>query len=134
MKGQKLFVRAVEPGDAPELRAFYLQEQNQAVPERFETGSIAKLLGRIVCHVAHSPAESGRRQITRIQVARELRGKQVGRASMQQIEQQLKEGGTLALVVDGSCFAAGFFQKIGFTHDGETLVRPLTSHPDKGDS
>jgi N-acetylglutamate synthase-like GNAT family acetyltransferase len=122
MRGQRLFVRAIEPEDHDQVRRF-LQSHcgHQSVPA---CGLLGKLAGNLVAVLGmHITADAV--QITDIVVAAELRRKRIGRVMVSELEQMASKTDCRRLVVEGPWDAPGFLQRIGFDRDGERWIRRL---------
>lgn len=115
MKGQKLFVRPRESADLPAVRAFFAREVAEFPESLWEAeGIVAKLVGEIAAHVAIRVTTGDELWIEHIYVARELRRKRVGRATMADLEKVASGLGCRRLVVRNDCSAKDFFRKLGF--------------------
>src|SRR5689334_9531930 len=90
MRGQRLFVRPIEPGDADTVRGFLAAHGGRgalrapdAVPP---CGLIGKLLGELVAVMAIDLGETDGVRIRDLIVAPELRRKRIGRVMMSELE------------------------------------------------
>lgn len=118
MRGQKLFVRPMEAADRDAVREF-LARESPASPLP-ETALIGKLIGELVAVLAMEiTADSA--AIRDLVVKHDLRRKRIGRFMIDELgslASKLDRGITLA------CDApAEFAAKVGFTQDGDRLVR-----------
>lgn len=111
MKGQRLFVRAMETSDHDGVRAFL-----GYVPE---LGFIGKLVGELVAVLAVTPDGNDALRIENLFVADELRRKRIGRFML---EEAARQAG-VTLVVEQPGEARAFFERVGFEPVGERLVR-----------
>lgn len=120
MRGQRLFVRPIDPADHEAVRAFL-----GYVPP---CGLLGKLVGNLVAVLAMEITDEGLR-IDDLVVARDLRRKRIGRF-------MLDEAGAVAakldrdrLIVEGDRLVAErsdageFLLRVGFYPEGERFVR-----------
>jgi len=121
VRGQKLFIRPIESGDAESVRLFFAANANgSAVPAM---GLIGKLVGDLVAVLAMEITTDAV-QIADLIVARELRRKRIGRFMVEELARLAKKIDRDRLVVDPPADAREFFRRIGF--DGERqMVRVL---------
>lgn len=116
MKGQKLFVRPIEAGDAASLRAFAAQHGGDPAPS---AGLIGKLVGELVATLSMA-IEPDAIRIIDLVVAEELRRKRVARV-------MLNELAILAATIKRDWLVAGvkhreFLERVGF-HEADGLMR-----------
>ena len=116
MKGQKLFVRPVEAGDAAVLRAFASLHGGDPAPS---AGIIGKLVGELAA-VLTMEIEPDAIRIVDLVVAEELRRKRVARV-------MLSELGILAAQMNREWLVAGvahrpFLERVGF-HEADGLMK-----------
>jgi len=123
MRGQKLFVRAIESGDAALLRDFMaVHACVDAVPA---CGLIGKLLGELVAVMAISYDEPAAIRIDAIVVARELRRKRIGRVMIEELSHLAAKMERDWLIADASGDAREFLQRVGFVERGNQMVRKV---------
>src|SRR5262245_23970610 len=121
MRGQRLFVRPIESGDADAVREFFATNgYGNAVPA---CGLIGKLLGELVAvmDIDLSAAEGIR--VRDLLVARELRRKRIGRVMMNEAEVFAAKMERDWLIVERSETAREFLRRVGFVEDGSRMVR-----------
>src|SRR5512140_2667735 len=115
MKGQRLFVRASEPGDAAAIAA--LHDGNAcAHPDGF----VGKIVGEIVAH-ATVRIHEGRAEIECLVVSVPMRRKRVARLLLRDIA-ALVAPATLAVPLD--CALRNYFVVAGFEEADGMLQRP----------
>jgi GNAT superfamily N-acetyltransferase len=120
MKGQRLYVRPMDAGDAAAVNAFLARYGNSASPTP-SCGLVGKLVGDLVAVLTMEVTETAIR-IEDLIVAEELRGKRVGRVMMNELH-------ALAAKLDrkrieaGHGPADGFLRRVGFEEEGTTWVR-----------
>jgi ribosomal protein S18 acetylase RimI-like enzyme len=119
MKGQRLFVRAIESGDQDAVRSFLSTEGRTSTPS---VGLLGKLVGDLVA-VLEMQITSDAVLIHDIVVKRELRRKRIGRVMLDELEQIAARIERHQLVVDGGNNAAEFLQRVGFEREGARWVR-----------
>jgi ribosomal protein S18 acetylase RimI-like enzyme len=120
MKGQRLFIRPVEAGDAPAIAEFLSSHApDSSVPA---CGLLAKLVGDLVAVIALDLDGDDSVTITDIVVAPAFRRKRIGRAIVEEAVQLARKLERKALVAPVSG-APGFFRRIGFEDSGSNLVR-----------
>jgi predicted GNAT family N-acyltransferase len=123
MRGQKLFVRAIEAGDADAVREFLAANgDGNAAPA---SGLLGKLLGGVVAVMAIDLSEPGEVRIERLVVARELRKKRIGRVMMNEVEVLASKLERDWLIMDASGDAREFLRRVGFVEDGKRMVRKV---------
>jgi len=121
MRGQKLYVRPIEPGDTEIVRNFLATNGKQnAVPA---CGLIGKLVGELVAVMTIDLSELNGVRLDDLIVAPELRRKRIGRV-------MINELGTLAakmerewLIAEPRGGAREFLRRVGFTDDGSRMVK-----------
>jgi len=121
VRGQRLFVRPIDSGDAEDVRRFFAaNEKDRDAPT---LGLIGKLVGNLVA-VLEMELTSDAIRIDDVFVARDLRRKRIGRFMVDEAAKLAKKMDRDRLVVAAPADARGFFQRIGF-EDGEfqTMVR-----------
>jgi GNAT superfamily N-acetyltransferase len=122
MRGQKLFVRPVEPSDAGSIDLFLQAEQHPRQTPAL--GLVGKLVGNLVSLVALD-READALRITDIFVARELRRKRIGRYMLGEAAQLARLMNLQRLVVDAPGDAAEFLRRVGFVEEEGRMVRWL---------
>lgn len=116
VKGQKLFVRPVETGDAAQLRAFASQHGGDPAPS---AGILGKLVGELAA-VLTMEIEPDAIRVLDLVVAEELRRKQVARV-------MLNELAILAATMKREWLVAavahrGFLERVGF-HEADGQMK-----------
>jgi GNAT superfamily N-acetyltransferase len=123
MRGQRLFVRAIEAGDADAVREFLrANDDGQATPA---FGLIGKLLGEVVAVMAIDLSEPGDVRIERLVVGRELRRKRIGRVMINELETLASKMERDWLIMEASGDAREFLRRVGFVEDGKRMVRKV---------
>ena len=127
MRGQRLFVRPIEPSDSDSVRGFLTRVEQAAGPalgggHEPACGLLGKLLGDIVAVVVIDITPDALR-IENVVVARELRRKWIGRAMMREVEQLAAKMDRRRVIVEDAGDAHEFFRRVGFVSEGERWVR-----------
>lgn len=123
MRGQRLFIRPIESGDAGVVRVFFAANDKSGDPPSL--GLIGKLVGDVVAVLAMELTADAVR-IADLFVARELRRKRIGRYMVDELGRLARKMDRDRVVVRAGNEAAEFFRRIGF-EDGELeMVRKLT--------
>lgn len=123
MRGLRLYVRPIETADQESLRTFLARtEGGSALPAY---GLLGKLLGDIVAVVALEVTADALR-VDDIVVSRELRRKWIGRTMMREVEQLAAKFDRRRIVVEDAREAREFFQRVGFTSEGDRWVRNVS--------
>jgi ribosomal protein S18 acetylase RimI-like enzyme len=123
MKGQRLFVRAIERADSDAVQAFLrAQGQDRAVPA---CGLLGKLVGDLVAILAmRVTAEAV--EIDDLVVAGDLRRKRIGRVMLAELEQiAAKMDRPRLLVRDANEQSAEFLKRVGFEREGSGWIRKV---------
>ncbi len=121
MRGQRLFVRPIEPGDTAEVRAFLRAHANyDAAPK---CGLIGKLVGRLVAVLAIDLTTAGAVRIDELIVAPEMRRKGVGRVMLAELETLTTKMERDWLIVERAEGGRDFLRRVGFVEDGLRMVR-----------
>lgn len=121
MRGQKLFVRPIEPGDAETLRKFLSMHGKQnAVPA---CGLIGKLVGELVAVMSIDLEESNGVRVDDLIVAPELRRKRIGRVMMNELETLAAKMERDWLIAESDGGAREFLRRVGFVDQGSRMVR-----------
>jgi GNAT superfamily N-acetyltransferase len=125
MKGQRLFVRPIEPGDEAALREF-LDSQGDSGPVP-ACGLLGKLVGNLVSILAMQITPDAV-TIDNVLVAKELRRKRIGRAMIDEAEQiAIRMDRTQLVCPDATGASAGaeFLRRTGFTREGARWIREV---------
>jgi ribosomal protein S18 acetylase RimI-like enzyme len=121
MRGQKLYVRPIEPGDAETVRKFLAAHtRRNAVPA---CGLIGKLVGELVAVMAIDLTESNGVRVDELIVAPEFRRKRIGRVMMNELESLAAKMERDWLIAENTGSAREFFRRVGFTDEGSRMVR-----------
>jgi len=121
MRGQRLYVRPIEPGDSDAVRNFLAVHANgDAVPA---CGLIGKLLGELVAVMKIDLAESNGVRVDDLIVIPELRRKRIGRVMMNELEALAAKMERDWLIADGTGNAREFLRRVGFIDKGSRMVR-----------
>jgi len=123
MRGQKLFVRAIEAGDADVVREFLTANGDGHAMPAF--GLLGKLLGGVVAVMAIDLSEPDEVHIERLVVARELRRKRIGRVMMNELEAFAAKMERDWLIMYAAGDAREFLRRVGFVEDGKRMVRKV---------
>jgi ribosomal protein S18 acetylase RimI-like enzyme len=120
VRGQKLFVRPLEPTDRDEVGAFLLLHSPASpVPS---DGLLGKLVGNLAAVLSMEIAGADVR-ICDLVVAPELRRKRVGRVMVDELDALAAKMERSWLVVDPGDDAREFFRRVGFAEDGSRMRR-----------
>ena len=123
MRGQKLFVRPIEPGDAETVRQFFAVHARQnAVPA---CGLIGKLLGQLVAVMDIDLSAADAIRVRDLLVARELRRKRIGRVMMNELEALAAKMERDWLIAEAAEDGREFLRRVGFVEDGNQMVRKV---------
>jgi GNAT superfamily N-acetyltransferase len=116
VRGQRLFIRPIDPSDRDAVLAFLQRYSSDTPPP--DTGLLGKLVGDLAAVLAVTILPSSLR-IDAIVVRDDLQRKQIGRY-------MVEEAGRLAVKVDrnvlevaGGRGAEEFLRRVGFERDGE---------------
>jgi N-acetylglutamate synthase-like GNAT family acetyltransferase len=121
MRGQRLFVRPIEPGDADTVRSFLaIHAKQNAVPA---CGLIGKLVGELVAVMTIDLGEPNGVRIRDLIVAPDLRRKRIGRVMMNEIESLAAKMERDWLIADTAGSSREFLQRVGFIDEGTRMVR-----------
>jgi hypothetical protein len=123
VKGQRLFIRAIEASDHDAVSRFLEAEGcDPAIPA---CGLLGKLVGELVAVVEMHLAGDAI-QIDNVIVARELRRKRIGRVMLDEVEQiAMRMERTRMIAAEG--IADGFFGRTRFEREGEWWIRQVRS-------
>lgn len=124
MRGLRLFVRPIEPADAPDLAAFLAAEGVALDPPA--RGLLAKMLGRIVALAAFDVASDGLR-LDALLVSGELRRRRVGRFMVGELAGYAVKMERNQVYVDRAAAASApdaedFLQHVGFSSQEDRWV------------
>jgi len=123
MRGQKLFVRAIEAGDAANIREFF---ESNATPDAAPAcGLIGKLLGRLVAVMAISLSEPGSIRIDGLLVDRELRRKRIGRVMVNELETFARKMERDWLIAEAAGTSREFLRRVGFVEEGQRMMKKV---------
>jgi GNAT superfamily N-acetyltransferase len=123
MKGQRLFVRPLEPGDRETLEALHVAAGEPPFEILgSEEGLVGRLAGTTVAWLAWRP-EPAAMVITRLFVAGELRRLGIGRMLLAEAGAIAAAGGAASLRVEQDCKLARYFERCGFVSAGGSLIR-----------
>ncbi len=122
MRGQRLFIRPIEPSDR-DLVCKFLQgySRHSDLPAY---GLLAKLVGELVAVIAIEITPDAVR-IDDLVVAPELRRKRIGRAMIAEVALLAAKMDRARLVVADTAGADEFFRRVGFDHEGGVWIRSL---------
>jgi len=123
VRGQRLFIRPIDSGDADALRAFFAVNAKGGEPPAM--GLIGKLVGDLVAVLAMEITSDAVR-IDDLFVGRELRRKRIGRFMVDELARLARKIDRDRIVVDAPQGAHDFFRKVGFVDDGVRMVKKLT--------
>jgi GNAT superfamily N-acetyltransferase len=123
MRGQSLFVRAIEAGDANAVREFLASNgAPNAIPA---CGLLGKLLGRVVAVMAMDVSDPEAIRIESLLVAADLRRKRIGRVMMSELETIAVKMERDWLIMDAVADAREFLRRVGFVESGNHMVRKV---------
>lgn len=120
MRGQRLFVREIQPYDSDAVRAFLAQHASRDIPIPAR-GLLGRLVGDLVAVMAISITADSMR-IDDLTVAKELRRKRIGRVMVGEALRLARQMRRKELTVDDPDGAIEFFQHVGFVSDGPRMV------------
>jgi len=121
MRGQRLYVRPIEPGDADAVRAFFAAHtKRDAVPA---CGLLGKLLGQLVAVMAIDFSEANGIRVDELVVLPDLRRKRIGRVMMNELESLAAKMERDWLIAEAAEGARDFLLRVGFVDDGTRMVR-----------
>lgn len=128
MKGQRLFVRAIEESDRDAVQSFLAAEGHDAALPA--CGLLGKLVGDLVA-VLEMQITADSVEVHEIVVARELRRKRIGRVMLAELEQIARKIERPRLVVPATrgathSGAAEFLRRVGFEREGSRWIREIT--------
>ena len=123
MRGQRLFVRTIEAGDADKVREFLRANGDGDAAPAF--GLIGKLLGGVVAVMAIDLSEPGEVRIERLVVAPELRRKRIGRVMMNELESLAAKMERDWLTMEASGDARECLRRVGFAEAGDRMVKKV---------
>lgn len=119
MKGQKLFVRPMDDGDAAAVREFFDRESPASpLPD---AALVGKLVGDLVAVLAIGVTDEAV-EIRDFVVARDVRKKRIGRFMIEELYALAAKMDRGRLVVQ--CDVPDeFLRRVGFAEEGERMVR-----------
>ena len=121
MRGQRLYVRPIEPGDSDAVRAFLVAHaERDAVPA---CGLLGKLLGQLVAVMAIDLSEADGIRVDELVVLPDLRRKRIGRVMMNELESLAAKMERDWLIAEAAEGARDFLRRVGFVDDGSRMVR-----------
>jgi N-acetylglutamate synthase-like GNAT family acetyltransferase len=123
VRGQKLFVRPIEAGDAEAVRAFLTRHGIAADAPR--VGLLGKLVGELVAVLSMDVRERAI-HVNDLVVAPELRRKRIGRVMMTELDLLAAKLDRESIVVE-SLRGEEFFARLGFEKDGYQMRRKVGS-------
>lgn len=120
MKGQRLFIRAIDQADHDAIGPFLREHRGRNdIPA---CGLLGKLAGQLVAVLEmHITPEAI--QITDIVVARELRRIRIGRGMLDEVDQIASRIERPRLVVETMTEGQEFFRHVGFEWEGARWIR-----------
>jgi GNAT superfamily N-acetyltransferase len=122
MRGQRLFVRAIESGDTEAVREFLSENGGNAMPS---FGLLGKLLGRVVAVMGMDVSDPAAIRIETLVVARELRRKRIGRVMINELETIAAKMERDWLIVDAVADAREFLRRVGFVEAGDHMMKKV---------
>lgn len=123
MKGQRLFVRAIETADHDAIRSFLHREDDPGVVPA--CGLLGKLVGELVAVLAMQITADAV-EIDGMIVARDLRRKRIGRVMLLELEQLAAKMDRRRLVVRHTREdQAEFLRRVGFEREGSWWIRTV---------
>ena len=123
MRGQRLFIRPLEGGDAEAIREFFAA--NARADDAPSLGLIGKLVGDLVAVLAMEITADAV-LINDLFVGRELRRKRIGRFMVDELARLARKIDRHRIEVDAPPEALDFFRRLGFEHDGLRMVKWIT--------
>ena len=123
MKGQTLFIRAIEPADAQAVGDF-LRRHGRGSAEN-PLGFLGKLVGDLVAVLTIEMSERNI-EIRELIVREDLRRKRIGRLMLDELERIAATTGLQSLRAQPNQKARPFFQKAGFLDEGPFMVRRVS--------
>jgi GNAT superfamily N-acetyltransferase len=120
MKGQRLYVRPIDAGDAAAVSDF-LARHGISASTTPSCGLVGKLVGDLVAVLTMEVTETAIR-IDELIVAEELRGKRVGRVMMNELQALAAKLDRKRIEADRGA-ADGFLRRVGFEEEGAQWVR-----------
>jgi ribosomal protein S18 acetylase RimI-like enzyme len=120
VRGQRLFVRPIESGDAEAIRRFL--EANEAPGDPPACGLLGKVVGDLVAVMAMEITDDALR-VENIVVARDLRRKRIGRFLLDEAARLAQKIDRDRMVVDDARGAEEFLRRVGFEVEDGVFVR-----------
>jgi N-acetylglutamate synthase-like GNAT family acetyltransferase len=122
MKGQRLYVRPIESGDAAAVGEFL---SRQGLPAQApECGLIGKLVGELVAVLAME-IDGDAVRIRDLVVDAELRRKRIGRVMLSELDALASKMDRRWLVVENPSLSREFLSRVGFVEEGGTMKRQV---------
>ncbi|HXG59658.1 MAG TPA: GNAT family N-acetyltransferase, partial [Thermoanaerobaculia bacterium] len=115
MRGQKLYIRPIEPADHEAVARFLLAQGRPA--DAPPLGLLGKLVGELVAVVRMEIAGDALR-IADVVVAAELRRKRIGRLMIDEAARIAVKMDRKQLVAEPPPESRGFFERLGFRGEG----------------
>jgi len=125
VRGQKLFVRPIEPDDSEALERFVAAYANGGAPPK--NGLLGKLVGNLVAVMAIDVSAPGKIRIESLVVATEYRRKHVGRVMIRELESLARKMERNWLVVEPVTEGNEFLRKVGFIEQGRAMMKRVGS-------
>lgn len=122
MRGQRLFIRPIEPDDREAIRRFLELHRNARAAPPPACGLLGKLVGELVA-ILEMEIAGDSILLTDLVIATELRRKRIGRAMVEELARMAEKMELSEIVVPDPREADRFLQKVGFTPAKEGLVR-----------
>ena len=133
-----LVVRLAEPGDRPALHALrqVVFVQGQGVPQDLERDAQDEVCDHAVALLDGAVVGTGRllapadrtATVGRMAVAADARGRGVGSAVLQTLEQRAVERGWTAVELHAQVHARVFYERAGYTPVGQTYLEAGIEH------
>lgn len=84
--------------------------------------------GQIVAYVLAVPLTAERARLRQMAVATAFQGQGLGRRLLELVEESLKQKGIQALELDARGEAVGFYEKLGYTVEGDEFISVTIPH------
>jgi GNAT superfamily N-acetyltransferase len=120
VRGQRLFIRPLDPQDLDAVRDFLGRHGHVAGMPK--SGAIGKLVGELVA-VAKTSESGDAIRLDDLFVAPELRKKRIGRFMVDELVNIARTMNRQRLIVEEPGDAAEFFRKVGFVQQGPQWER-----------
>src|SRR5215212_865023 len=122
MRGQRLFIRPIEPSDRDLVCAFLQKHSRRAELPAY--GLLAKLVGELVAVIAIEITPDAVR-IVDLVVASELRRKRIGRAMVAEVALLAAKMDRVRIVVADAAGADEFLKRVGFRSEEGVWIRSV---------